>query len=103
MIIFIAQPIKGIPADEIGAVRTGILNTLQDRYGDNMVTLHLPDIYRDSDQSDIEYLGNQIKKLQGIDCAVFAPGWPDDPMCQVYWTICNIYGIKSVEFDSEFL
>lgn len=102
--IFIAQPIKGIPKDEIGAVKLGILNKINEGLSDdNQYEFVLGTEYLEPGESDLMHLGNMITDICNANVVVFAPGWEKDAECQVLWTVCNVYDLEYLEFDKFYL
>lgn len=102
--IFIAQAMKGIPEDEIALVRKTILDEVNyELPADSQMRLIEIPTYKDVDDSELCVLGSAIQSLQDADFVVFAPGWQDDPACQVYWTVCNVYGLRYIDFEQVYL
>lgn len=102
--VYIAQPIKDIPKDEVGAVRMGIISKLNEGLPiEDQYMLHEGDTYLEPGESELMHLGRAIVDVSMVDYVVFAPGWENDPECQAIWTICNVYDLKWFEFDKVYL
>jgi len=100
MKVFISQPMRGKTDEEIVAERNRIISLVNDKaYGEQVEILDT--FFDDYNGSPIEFLACSLKYLSSADLAVFAPGWKLARGCRIEHLVCDEYGIKTLDIDSE--
>lgn len=106
MKIFISQPMRGIPRDEVLNRRQEIIKALNNRYLNENIE-YLFSVITEYPNEDIEtvpvwYLAKAIDKLSMATLAYFDEGWENASGCQIEHKICEEYKIKTIDYINLF-
>ena len=97
--VFIAQPMNGIPTEEVERRRNELMmiaKKYMEKCGNTIEFIdqyHLPEI---PNGGRLHYLGRSIQLLADADMVVFARDYKDAKGCIIEKDICDRYGIKYI-------
>jgi hypothetical protein len=107
MKIFIAQPMSGIPDEEVEQIRKQITDTMIEKYGKNVEIIdqfHIPEDELPGDDlrnPRIHKLGRSIQFLADADLVVFAGDFLHTKGCCVELAVCKEYDIPFIIYNKE--
>lgn len=93
--LFISQPMRGKPDEEILAERERAVAEAEKILGEPVELLDT--FFGTSDMSHaLEYLGESIKRMAQADAAYFAPGWGLARGCRIEHDCAVEYGVRII-------
>jgi len=97
--LFISQPMRDRPAEEIKAEREEITAHVREMYGQDLEVIAS---YYEGNAPErgivaLKYLAKSIELLADADVAYFAKGWEDARGCRIENQCAIEYGIEVVE------
>ena len=97
--VFIAQPMSGVPDEEVEKIREKVSELMIDKFGNNIEIVdqfHVPkeDMPKESlERPGIHLLGRSIQFLADVDHVVFVGDFLHAKGCCVELAVCKEYGI----------
>lgn len=88
--IFISQPMKDRPAEEILQERKEI----ESKWAMNQSVEIIDSFFCEPGKNSIDSLGKSISLMRDADLVVFAPGWETARGCRVEYEVAKEYGIQ---------
>ena len=99
MKIFIAQPMSGVPDEEVELIREKVTELMEKKFGNNIEIVdqfHVPEEEMPDEPLErpgIHLLGRSIQFLADVDLVVFAGDFLHAKGCCVELAVCKEYGI----------
>ena len=107
MTIFIAQPMSGIPDEEVERIRNQVTNSMIEKYGNKIEIVdqfHVQkeDMPKESlEKPGIYLLGRSIQFLADVDLVVFAGDFLHAKGCCVELAVCKEYDIPFIVYNEN--
>lgn len=99
MKLFISQPMKGKTDEEIKAVREKAIESVKEKYDDNIEVVDSFFEGAPADAKPLWFLAKSLELLSTADVAYFCKGWEEARGCRIENTCALEYGIETVIED----
>ena len=94
MKIFISLPISNRPYRLVCADIDRVTKTLKEMFGEGITIVHNVDCPELPDAGRLYYLGEAIKKMDGVNLVYFVDGWENAAGCKVEHFVALTYHIR---------
>ena len=94
MKIFISLPISNRPYRLVCADIDRATKTLKEMFGEDITIVHNVDCEELPGSGRLYYLGEAIKKMDGVNLVYFVDGWADAVGCKVEQFVALTYHIR---------
>lgn len=95
--LFISQPMKGKPNEEIKKEREEAIRCAKEMMSDEVEVIDSFFENAPAEANPLWYLGESLKLLSTADVAYFATGWENARGCKIEHTCAQQYGINIIE------
>ena len=94
---FISQPMKGKTNEEIKSERQKAINSLKEKYGEDVEIIDSFFENAPHDAKPLWFLEKAIELLSTADVAYFCKGWENARGCKIENTCALEYGLEVIE------
>lgn len=101
MKIFISLPISNRPYRLVCADIDRATKTLKEMFGEDITIVHNVNCEELPGAGRLHYLGEAIKKMDGVNLVYFVDGWADAVGCKVEQFVALTYHIRCFYENSE--
>lgn len=99
MKVFISQAMNGKSHEEIQQERDTAIETIRQKFGDDIEVLDTFFYDFDGLKHPLEFLGKAIMMLAMADVAYFVDGWESARGCRIEYQCCGNYGVDVIGAD----